>query len=464
MTPQHHYDAIIIGTGQAASGLANTFASKGQKVAVLEGDKLGGTCLNYGCRPTKALRASAKVAHLARHAAAYGVTTGPVSVDFAAVMARKEAIVGQMIAGFTDWVSHIQGVEVISEYGQFVGRANGRIQVQAGERTLEAERVYLNTGTRPTIPPIEGIHDVPYLTDRNVFELAALPSHLIIIGGGYIGLEFGQIFLRFGSKVTLIEPSPHVASREDEDVSREIERMLQAEGMEILTGRRATAVSETPRGIEVTVTDGSGRGEIVAGSHLLIAVGRTPNTDKLNLAAVGVETDKQGFIPVNGHFETNVPGIWAVGDINRRGAFTHTSYQDYEIAADNDAGGHRTADGRVPTYAMFTDPPLGRVGLTEKEARQSGRKVLMAVWYAKDITRAKLESETDGLIKILVDAESEAIIGATTLCMQGDDLIQIFSNYLYTGASYKIMQQALPIHPTVAEFIPTILGALKPLT
>jgi pyruvate/2-oxoglutarate dehydrogenase complex dihydrolipoamide dehydrogenase (E3) component len=457
------YDAIIIGTGQASSGLAKTFARNDEKVAVLEGDKLGGTCLNYGCRPTKALRASARVAHLARHAAKYGVHTGPVTVDFAAVMARKEEIVGKMQTGFTDWLTHMENVEVIREYGHFVGRENGHIQVQAGEQVLNGKRVYINTGTTPAIPPIEGIHDIPYLTDRNIFDLKELPEHLLIIGGGVIGLEFGHLMLRFGSRITLIDPGPRIASREDEDISAALEKILRDEGMTILTGRKITKAERLGQHkIELTL-EHDGRGEIISGSHLLIATGRAPNTANLNLASVGVKTDERGFIPVNDHFETGVPNIWAVGDINKRGAFTHTAYQDYEIVADNYAGGDRSVAGRITAYAMFTDPPLGRVGMTEKEARQSGKNVLMSVWQMADISRAKLESETLGLIKILVDADSEQIIGAAVLGMQGDDIIQIFSNFMHTGASYKIMQNALPIHPTVAEFIPTILGALKPL-
>ena len=455
------YDAIMLGAGQAAPSMATTLAGEGKRAALVEGDKLGGTCLNYGCRPTKALRASAKVAYLARRAAEYGISVGDVKVDFAAVMGRKDRIIGAMMDSVNDYYHHVKGVDVITAYGHFVGKQGDLFQVQAGDDLLEAPAVYINTGTRPFVPPIEGLQDVPYLTNNELLALTELPEHMIIIGGGYIGLEFGQMFRRFGSEISIIEGAKHLASREDEDVSSAVEGILAEEGVRIYTEHRVARVEPTTIGVRVHMTDATGVTKVIEGTHLLVAVGRVPNTDKLNLEAVGLSTDKRGYIQTNGHYETAVKGIWALGDVNGRGAFTHTSYQDYEIALDNHNGGARTADGRVPTYAMFTDPPLGRVGVTEREARASGKRVLMSAWQMANISRAKLESETQGLIKVLVDADSERIIGAAVLGMQGDDLIQIFSNYMATGASYKVMQQALPIHPTVAEFIPTILGALQ---
>jgi pyruvate/2-oxoglutarate dehydrogenase complex dihydrolipoamide dehydrogenase (E3) component len=455
------YDALMVGTGQAAPSMATALVKEGKRVALLEGDKIGGTCLNYGCRPTKALRASAKVAHMARRAAEFGINVGAVQVDFAAVMARKDNIIGGMQGGADNYYRNFDGLDVIDAYGHFVGKSSDLFQMQAGDALLEAPEVYLNVGTRPFVPPIEGLQDVPYLTNNELLSLTELPDHMIVIGGGYIGLEFGQMFRRFGSEISIIEGSKHLASREDDDISSAVEGILAEEGIRIYTEHRVVRVEATALGARVHMTDSAGVEKVIEGTHLLVAVGRVPNTDKLNLDAVGLTTDKRGFIQTDGHYATAVKGIWALGDINGRGAFTHTSYQDYEIALDNHNGGSRSADERVTTYAMFTDPPLGRVGMTEREARQFGKRVLMSVWKMANISRAKLDSETQGLIKVLVDADSERIIGAATLGLHGDDLIQIFSNFMATGASYKVMQQALPVHPTVAEFLPTILGALK---
>ncbi|GAB4527319.1 MAG: FAD-containing oxidoreductase [Anaerolineae bacterium] len=459
------YDAIVIGSGQAGPGIASTFAGEGQRVALIEGDKLGGTCLNYGCRPTKTLRASAQIAHRARRAAEYGVQVGEVTVNFAQVMARKNRIIGEMQGSFRERITHVDGVDVYRAYGQFVGTRDGVHQVQVGDQVLEAERVYINVGARAFIPPIQGIEDVPYITNVEILDLPELPRHLLIIGGGYIGLEFGQMFRRFGSEVTIVESNPHLLSNEDEDVSEAVEALFRDEDIALYTNHKAVATSTQADGsIQLTIqSNESGEQRTLTGSHLLLAVGRTPNSDTLNVGAVGLETDKRGYIPVNGKFETNVPGIWAVGDVNGRGAFTHTSYQDYEILIANHKGEDRTVDNRIMAYAVFIDPPLGRVGMNEREARDSGRNVLMAVYQMADVSRARLDSDTVGLIKILVDADTEEIIGALSFGLHGDEFIQIISNFMHTGASYKVMQNALPVHPTVAEFLPTILGALKPL-
>lgn len=463
------YDAIIIGAGQAGPGIAITFAGEGKKVAVIEGDKLGGTCLNYGCRPTKALRASARVAHMARRAAEYGVNVGPVAVDFAAVMARKDDIIGGMQEGFRDYFENLDNVDIYRDYGHFVGTKDGLHQIQAGDTVLESEQVYINVGTRAVLPPIEGLNDVPHMTNVDILKLKELPQHLVIVGGSYIGLEFGQMFRRFGSEVTIIERSAHVASREDADVSEELETILKNEGVKLGTSSTAVAVRQSGDG-NITVTcrdDETGNSVEFDGSHLLLATGRRPNSDKLNLGSVGVKTDARGYITVNGHFETNIPGIWALGDVNGRGAFTHTSYQDYEILIANhkakSAEEERTVDGRVMAYAMFTDPPLGHVGMHEREARASGRNVLQAVWRMDSVSRAQLDTETEGIVKMHVDADTEEILGATFLGMQGDDVVAIVSNFMATGASYKVMRDALPVHPTISEFLPTILGALEPL-
>lgn len=459
------YDAIIIGAGQAGPGVAAHFAAEGQKVAIIEADRLGGTCLNYGCRPTKTLRMSARTAHMARRAAEYGINVGPIEVDFAAVMARKDRIIGGMQEGTDDYFHGLENVDIYYEYGYFVPSEDGLFRIQAGDQTLAAERVYINTGARATIPPIDGINDVEYLTNIELLALEQLPEHLIIVGGSYIGLEFGQMFRRFGSKVTIIEAGQHIAAREDADVAASITEFLQAEAITLITNSYATAATQADDStITVTVTDKTTKAEqTVIGSHLLIAAGRTPNSDKLNLEAVGVQTDEHGYITTTPTYKTNITGIWALGDVNGRGAFTHTSYQDYEILLADMRGEDRSANERFSTYAMFTDPPLGHVGLHEYEAREKDINTLIATYNMADVSRAQLDSETEGMIKILVNADTEEIIGATFLGKHGDDLVQIISNFMYTGASYKVMQNALPVHPTVGEFLPTILSTLHPL-
>jgi pyruvate/2-oxoglutarate dehydrogenase complex dihydrolipoamide dehydrogenase (E3) component len=461
------YDAILIGSGQASGALAHALVGEGQRVALAEGRKLGGTCLNVGCRPTKALRASARVAYLARRAAEFGIHVGEVTVDFKAVMARKDAIIGAMHNRFDGIMRGTANLDIYDSFAHFVGTTDaGLHQVQVGEQVIESARVFINSGARAFIPPIDGIDRVPYLTNVELLALDELPTHLLVVGGGYIGLEFGQMFRRFGSEVTIIESNPHVAKNEDDDVGAALDALLRGEGVQIVNNVRAKAVAQAADGtIELTIEHkGSGERQIVRGSHLLVAVGRVPNSDTLNLGAVGVETDAKGFIKTTPHYETNIPGIWALGDVNGRGAFTHTAYQDYEILLDHLRGGTRHADERYLTYGIFTDPPLGRVGMNEREARESGKNVLMAVYPLEYVSRARLESETHGLIKILVDADTEQILGALAFGMQCDDVIQIFSNFIYTGASYKVMRDALPAHPTIAEFIPTILGKLKPLS
>lgn len=459
------YDVICIGAGQANPGVAVTYASDGKRAALIEGDKLGGTCLNYGCRPTKTLRASARVAYLARRGAEFGINT-TVEVDFQAVMARKNRIIGGMQTGTSDYFHSVENLDIYKDYAQFIGKEGDHFQVQVGDQVLEAPEIYLNTGTRPFIPPIEGIDSVTYLTNEGLLDLQKLPDHLVIIGGGYIGLEFGQMFRRFGSDVTIIETAAHIASREDRDVSDAIEDLLREEGVTILTQQRAQRVQQSDDGSITLTLQHTKKDETttITGSHLLVATGRRPNTDTLNLDAIGLETDARGYIETDGHFQTAVPGVWALGDINKRGAFTHTSYQDYEIWLANHQGQKRSADGRIMAYSMFTDPPCARVGMNEREARESGRNILMAKYHMADVSRAQLDSELHGLIKILVDEDTEEIVGGLVMGMQGDDVLQIISTYMHTGASYKIMRDALPVHPTVAEFFPTILGMLKPLS
>ncbi|MBC5766005.1 mercuric reductase [Ramlibacter albus] len=452
------FDAIIIGAGQAGPALAMGLAARGESVALIEAVHLGGTCVNEGCTPTKTLRKSARVAYVARRAAEFGVHVGAVEVDFAAAMARMQDRVDESRGSLESWVGGQARVKLFKAWGSFVGRDGDDFVVDAGGERLKSRRIYLNTGTRPFIPPIPGLADVPYLDNVSLLKLRERPRHLLVIGGSYIGLEMGQIFRRLGSEVTVIEPGPRITSREDEDVSACITQFLQGEGVTVLTGHGIDRVESD--GGDIVVRAGA---NIARGSHVLVATGRLPNTDKLNLASVGVETDARGFVNVSGKLETNVPGIWALGDINKRGAFTHTSYHDQEIVLANHAGGSRSADERTMVYAMFTDPPLGRVGMSEAEARASGKRILMATFDMKNVSRAKEESETTGLVKLLVDADTERFVGAAVLGINGDEIIQAISLFMATGASWKVMKDALPVHPTVTEFLPTILARLKPL-
>lgn len=458
------YDVMVIGAGQAGPGIAAGLAAKGKKAVLFEGNLLGGSCVNYGCTPTKTLRKSARVAHIIRRAAEFGVQTSDPQIDFEAVMARVNRVVTNSRAGLREWMKSMPDqLDLVEAYASFTGHQDGHFLVEAGDKTYRAPQVYLNTGTRAAVPPIEGLADSPYLDNVSVLKLKALPEHLLILGGSYIGVEMGQIFRRLGCEVSIIEAGPRLAGREDTDISDAIADLLRAEGVQLYLGHRAQSVSHDDQGMHVTLQDKHSKPVTVSGSQLLVAVGRTPNTDRLNVAAVGLKLDEHGYVPVDGQLRTNVKGIWALGDINKRGAFTHTSYQDYEIAYANIEGERRTADGRVLAYAMFSDPPLGHVGMNEKEARASGKKVLAASHKMKDVSRAKEESETVGLIKVLVDADTEQFLGATVFGIGGDEIIQIFTNFMAAGGKYTTMKDALPVHPTVAEFLPTILGQLKPL-
>jgi pyruvate/2-oxoglutarate dehydrogenase complex dihydrolipoamide dehydrogenase (E3) component len=453
------FDAVVIGAGQAGPGVGRHLAASGRTVALIEADKVGGTCLNRGCRPTKALRASARVAHLARTAGRHGVRTGEVTVDFAAVMARKDTLIDGWVDGLADSLGHTEGMSLLYGEARFTGRSEAGFEVAVGDQTLVAGDVFLNVGTRATKPPVDGIDDVPWLDNDRVLHLTAAPAHLVVLGGSYVGLELGQLFARLGSAVTILERGERVASREDPDISAALARFMAVEGVTVCTSTSATRVEPQGDGVRVHLTEG---GPIDA-SHLLVAAGRTPNTDTLDLDAVGLATDDRGFLETDGVFRTSVEGIWALGDINRRGAFTHTSYQDYEILVDHLDGGSRTADGRIPTYAVFTDPPLGRVGMSEREARESGRPVAKASMPMSEVTRAALDGETDGLISLLVDTETERFLGASVLGITGDEIVQIVSALMHADAPYHVLADMLPIHPTVAEFYPTILGTLAPL-
>lgn len=447
------YDAIVMGAGQAGPGVAAAVAADGGRVALTEIDRVGGTCLNHGCRPTKALRASARIAHLARRAGDYGVRTGEVSVDFPAVMRRMRDMIDGMRSGLEEWLAGEDAIDVFGGPSIFEGSADGVHRVAAGDQILESERVYLDVGARASVPPIEGLDSVDAMTEVELLGLTELPSHLVVIGGGYIGLEFGQMFRRFGADVTILAGGG-VAAREDAAVSSALTGILSGEGVTIVDGR-AARVRPHNSGVAIETQ----AGVQIAGSHLLVATGRVPNGDRINASGVGLELDDRGYVEINGRYETSVPGIWALGDVNGHGAFTHTAYHDTSILLDES----RSVDGRITAYAMFTDPPLGRVGMTEAQARDSGRSVLSAQLPMSSVSRAILDSETEGLMQILVDADSEEFLGATFLGMHGDDLAQAVGYAMQAGVRYPKVRDALPIHPTVAEFIPTLLSSLQPL-
>ncbi|HQU67356.1 MULTISPECIES: mercuric reductase [Paracoccaceae] len=462
------FDSIIIGSGQAAPSLAVGLARRGDKVALIEGDRLGGTCVNTGCTPTKTLRKSARVAHLARRAADFAVTTGQIEVDFLAAMERMRARSDAAREGLTSWLEGTEGITLVQGWGRFAGReVDGRFRVMVGDQGLLARQVYLNTGTRPFLPPVPGIDTIIPLNNASLLALTERPDHLIVVGGSYIGLELGQIFRRLGSQVTILHRADRLAEREDADVSGIIADIMRAEGIDLRLNAPVDSVGKSMRGVMVTLEDGTE----LSGSHILFATGRVPNTDELNLASVGLTADKRGYIVTDAQLRTEVPGIWALGDINRRGAFTHTSYHDHEIVLAHrdgltDLHQWQGADARITTYAMFTDPPLGRVGLTRAEAQAlvaNGQRILISDLPMERVSRAKEEGETIGLIRLIVDAESERFLGATVFGFAGDEIIAALTNFMATGASYRIMQQALPVHPTVAEFLPTILAGLKPL-
>jgi pyruvate/2-oxoglutarate dehydrogenase complex dihydrolipoamide dehydrogenase (E3) component len=465
-------NAAIIGSGQAGPSLAAALAADGESVALFEAHALGGTCVNTGCTPTKTLRKSARVAHLARRASEFGINVGEVTVDFAAVMARVARVVNDSRDGLTKWMTETPGVTLVREFAQLGGRDGqghaARFVVNAGAKRFLAERVYLNVGASATMPSIVGLKESGAMINDDLLAMRVLPEHLIILGGSYIGCELGQVFRRLGSAVTIIESSSNIVSREDVDVSERLAALLRSEGVQIVCDATVQRV-RGQNGQEITVdvqTNGAPFASSLRGTHLLVATGRHPNTDALALDTVGVTLDAQGYVTVNGTLETNVPGIWALGDVNRRGAFTHTSYQDYEIVLATRRGGARSVDGRVATYALFTDPPIGRVGITETQARTmmgEGRRFLQVTHEMQKVSRAKEESETVGVIKLLVDANTDRFVGATIFGIGGDEIVQTISAMIAADAPYQVLRDYLPIHPTVSEFFPTILGKLAPL-
>ena len=453
------YDAIIIGTGQAGPPLAGRLAGAAMKVAIIERKLFGGTCVNTGCIPTKTMVASAYAARMARRAAEYGVNMGPVTVDMKRVKARKDEISGWSRSGVEKWLKGMQNCTVYEGQARF----ESAHEVRVGQDVLSADRVFINVGGRAIVPGMPGLDQVNFLTNSSMMAVDFLPRHLVIVGGSYIGLEFGQMFRRFGSEVTIVEMAPRLIHREDEDVSAAIHDILEAEGIRLRLNAKCIHVAKRDDSVVVGVDCTSGDPEI-SGSHLLLAAGRRPNTDDLGLEKAGVIQDKRGYILVDDELRTNVPGIWALGDCNGRGGFTHTAYNDFEIAAanllDNDT---RRVSDRITAYALYIDPPLGRAGMTEAEVRNSGRRVLIGTRPMTRVGRAVEKGETQGFMKILVDADSKHILGASILGTSGDEAIHTILDVMYARAPYTVMQRAVHIHPTVSELLPTVLGELKPL-
>lgn len=451
------FDAIVVGAGQAGPALAGRLTGAGQTVAVIERKHLGGTCVNTGCMPTKALVASAKAAQVARRAADYGVVlAGPVGVDMAKVRARAHKVTMDARQGLEDWIGGMPGCELIRGHARFTGPH----EVEVNGQRLTAAKIFLNVGGRAVVPDMPGVRDVPTLDNTSILQLEAVPRHLVVIGGSYIGLEFAQMYRRFGAQVTVLEKGPRLIGREDPEVSDAVREILEGEGIAVRTDAACFRFAAHAEGVEVGVDCSAGAPSVV-GSQVLLAVGRRPNTDDLGLEAAGVVTDARGFIQVDDHLRTSVEGIWALGDCNGRGAFTHTSWNDYEIAAANllDGDPRRVSD-RIETYALFVDPPLGRCGLTETAARAAGHQVRIGRRPMTRVGRAVEKGETQGFMKVVVDAATDRILGAAILGVEGDEAIHAILDVMAADQPYTTLQRTMHIHPTVSELIPTVLGEL----
>jgi pyruvate/2-oxoglutarate dehydrogenase complex dihydrolipoamide dehydrogenase (E3) component len=454
------YDAIIIGTGQAGPPLAARLVDSGMKVAVIERKLFGGTCVNTGCIPTKTLIASAHAANLARRASDFGVRlAGAPAVDMKAVKARKDVISGQSRTSVESWMKSLKACTVYEGHGHFLSPR----EIAVGNQVLAAEKIFINVGGRAAVPAIPGLEHVQHLTNSSMMDVDFLPDHLVIVGGSYVGLEFAQMYRRFGSAVTVIEMQSRLIAREDEDVSAAVAEILEREGIDIRLNAKCLSVARHDQGLSVSLDCMAGPPRVV-GSHLLLAVGRRPNTGDLGLDNAGVIRNKRGYIEVDDQLRTNVPGIWALGDCNGKGAFTHTSYNDFEIVAanllDND---RRSIADRVPAYALYIDPPLGRAGMTERQTRERGGPALIAKLPMIKVSRAVEKGETQGFMKILVDASDKRILGASILGVGGDEVIHCLLDLMYARAPYTVLQRAMHIHPTVSELLPTMMDELKPL-
>jgi pyruvate/2-oxoglutarate dehydrogenase complex dihydrolipoamide dehydrogenase (E3) component len=452
-------DAIVIGAGQAGPPLVERMTAAGMKVAMIERGLFGGTCVNTGCTPTKTLVASAHAAHLARRAAEYGVVIdGAITVDLARAQARAQAVAGRSRSSVEAWLRGMKGCTVLQGHATFEGPHT----VRAGGEVLSAPRIFINVGGRAAIPKLKGVGAVPHLDNSSILALDRLPEHLVVVGGSYVGLEFAQLFRRFGARVTVVEMKPHLIAREDEDVSTAIAEILRGEGITVRLGAECIALAPHPAGVAVQMECSEGEPTVV-GSHLLLAVGRRPNTDDLGLDRAGVATDAHGYISVDDGLATSAPGIWALGDCNGRGAFTHTAYNDFEIVAANLLDGEqRKVSDRIPAYALYIDPPLGRVGMTEAQARATGRPILVGTRPMTRVSRAIEKGETLGFMKMIADAQSRKILGASILGTGGDEAIHGVIDMMNAGVTADAYQRAVPIHPTVSELIPTVLGSMKP--
>jgi pyruvate/2-oxoglutarate dehydrogenase complex dihydrolipoamide dehydrogenase (E3) component len=453
------YDAIIIGTGQAGPSLAARLAGAGMQVAIIERGKFGGTCVNNGCTPTKTLVASAYVARLVQRAAEYGVTVkGPVTMDMPRVKARKDALVEKGTKGLEKWLRSLANNTVYIGQARFLDAHTVRV----GSDTLTGERIYLDVGGRPRVPQLPGIDQVSYLTNESMMDIDFLPEHLIVVGGSYVGLEFGQMYRRFGSRVTIAEMGPRLIGREDPDVSEAVRELLAAEDIEIRLDAKCIALEPAAGEVRVRLDCRDGP-PAASGTHVLLAVGRTPNTNDLGLMSAGVEVDEHGYVKVDDMLQTSARNVYALGDCNGRGAFTHTAYNDYEIVADNLlSNANRKVSDRIRIYALFTDPPLGRVGITETEARSAGRPFLIGRMPMTQVARAREKGETQGFMKVLVDADNKEILGAAILGVGGDEAVHSLVDAMYGHLPYTVVQHGVRIHPTVSELIPTMLGELKP--
>jgi pyruvate/2-oxoglutarate dehydrogenase complex dihydrolipoamide dehydrogenase (E3) component len=455
------FDAIIIGAGQAGPPLAGRLTEAGWKVAIIERKLFGGTCVNTGCIPTKTLVASAYAAHMARRASQYGVTiNGSIDVDMKAVKARKDAISGKSRTGVESWLRGMRNCTVYQGQARF----ESPHEVRVGADLLTADRVFINVGGRASAQGIAGAEEVKYLTNTTLLDVDFLPRHLVIVGGGYVGLEFGQMYRRFGSAVTIVEKGPRLIVHEDEDTCAAVKDILEGEGIHVRLSATCLRVENRGEEVAVHVDYEAGEPEVI-GSHVLLAVGRQPNTDDLGLDKAGVERDERGYVVVDDQLRSSVPGIWALGDCNGKGAFTHTSYNDFEIVAANllDNDPRRVSD-RIRAYALYVDPPLGRVGLTEAEVRKSGKQALLGTRPMTKVGRAVEKGETQGFMKVIVDAEDKKILGAAILGTGGDEAIHCILDVMYARAPYTTLQRAVHIHPTVSELIPTVLGGMKPLS
>ncbi len=456
----NQFDVIIIGAGQAGPPLAFKFANLGNKVAIIERKLFGGTCVNTGCIPTKTMIASAHVAHLARQAKEFGIRIdGNIIADMKIVKARKDGIVHALSNGIEKWLRDTPNCTVYKGHAQFENAHTIRV----GEEILEAQKIFINVGARAFVPNMKGLEKISYFTNSNIMDIDFVPEHLIIIGGSYVGLEFAQMYRRFGSQVTVIEKSPRLIPKEDPDISEAVREILQDEGIDIRLNAECIQFDKQ-NGKIIVGMDCTDSEKSISGSHVLLAVGRIANTQDLGLNKAGVETDERHFVKVNDQLQTNISNIWALGECNGKGAFTHTAYNDYEIVAANLIDGHtRRVSERILTYGLFIDPPLGRAGLTEIEVSASGKPALIGKRAMTQVKRAVIKGESRGFMKVIVDAETRQIVGAAVLGVGGDEVVQSILDVMYAKAPYTVIQNAVHIHPTVTELIPTMLGELKPL-